>query len=140
MRALDESGEPIVVIVPQAASGTVPRVVGPGRRERTYLARVTELEREVELAGLVERGSVRRLDKLEGALDEQRREAQALAQREKRMVLALGALQRENELLHERLALASRPPLALARARAAAQARDRGFWSKLFTRAHRDDA
>jgi hypothetical protein len=139
---LDESGERVVVIVPHAPDAPgrpAPRVVGPGRRELAYLARVAELEREVDLASLVERGSTRRLDRMEGALDEKRREAEALAQREKRMILALGALQRENEILHERLALASRPRPALERARAPARKHARGFWSKLFTARH-DDA
>lgn len=129
-RATEETGEPIVVVVPHRAA---PRVVGPGRRERAYLDRIAALEREAELAALVERGSTRRLDKLEGALDEQRRGARELAQREKRMVLALGALQRENELLREKLALAERPRPLLERARPA-RARQRGFWSRFFSR------
>ena len=122
-----EPGEPIVVLVPHApAADAAPRVVGPGRRERAYLARIETLE-------LIERGSARRLDKLEGALDEKRREAGELAQREKRMILALGALQRENELLRERLALAERPRPALERARHARERR--GFFTRLFARA-----
>lgn len=140
VRERDESGEPVFVIVPHAPEQPAPRVVGPGRRELAYLARVAELEREVDLATLVERGSARRLDRMEGALDEKRRETEALAQREKRMVLALGAMQRENEILRERLALAGRPRPALERARAPARKHARGFWSKLFARAPHDGA
>lgn len=139
---LDESGEPIVVIVPHRSPA---RVVGPGRRERAYLVRVADLEaalgeaeatrsaqaRALELAALVDRGAARRMDKLEGALGEQRREVQALNQRENRWILALGALQRENELLRERFALASRPAL-LGRPRA--RAPRQGFWAALVER------
>ena len=104
-----------------------PRAIGPGRIERGYQLRIAELEREVtqaselrsaaelglassqgqllglrgelEVASRLERGLQRHADKLEQRLD-------TAEQREKRLVLALGALQKENELLRERLALA----------------------------------
>ena len=90
------------------------KLVGPGRKERAYLAQVAALEREVETIGLVERGSARRLDRMERKLAATR-EAALVAQRdgeqkEKRLILALGALQRENELLREKLALQLPPP------------------------------
>ena len=81
------------------------KLVGPGRKERAYLAKVAELEREIETIGLVERGSARRLDRMERKLAATREAALVLEQKEKRLILALGALQRENELLREKLAL-----------------------------------
>ena len=91
-----------------------PRVVGPGRRERAYLARVASLEREIETVSLVERGSARRLDRMERKLAATREAAlaahAAAEQREKRLILALGALQRESEILREKLALALPAP------------------------------
>jgi hypothetical protein len=97
-----------------------PRVVGPGRLERRYRERVSDLEqdleqeagraralaRELETSQLVERGSQRLLDRLEGLARDERAAREALEQREKRLILCLGGLQRENELLRERLALA----------------------------------
>jgi hypothetical protein len=105
-----------------------PRPIGPGRIERGYQRRIAELERDVseqselcstaelglassqgqilglrgelEVAARLERGLQRHADKLEQRLD-------TAEQREKRLVLALGALQKENELLRERLQLAS---------------------------------
>ena len=98
--------------------GAALRVVGPGRRERAYQQELVEArrereaarsearvlaerasarERELALAERVERGSQRRLDRLEDALA-------TAEQREKRLALTLGALQRETELLRARLA------------------------------------
>ena len=94
-----------------------PRIVGPGRRERAYLERqqalqaeIAAYEREIETISLVERGSARRLDRMERKLAAVREAVAALDQKEKRLILALGALQRENELLRERLALALPAP------------------------------
>lgn len=93
---METSGR-VVEIVPAPRPGPV-RVVGPGRRERGYLERLAALEAELarerralEAAELLERGSTRRLDRLE----EQRG----------RLLVTLGALQRENELLRSHLAL-----------------------------------
>ncbi len=94
------------------------RLVGPGRKERAYLAKVAALEREIETVALVERGSARRLDRMERKLAANREAALVLEQKEKRLILALGALQRENELLREKLALqltAPKPRGLLAR-------------------------
>jgi hypothetical protein len=92
----------------------VPRIVGPGRRERAYLAQVTALQGELEMLSLVERGSARRLDRMERKLAATREAALAAqlttGQQEKRLILALGALQRENEILREKLALQLAPP------------------------------
>jgi hypothetical protein len=99
-----EEGERIYELVPMA-----PRVVGPGRRERAYLERLDGLRAELEAASLVERGSARRLDRMERKLAAVREAAAALEQREHRLILALGAMQRENELLNERLVLTLAP-------------------------------
>jgi hypothetical protein len=94
--------------------------VGPGRLERRYRERVSDLEqalgreadragglaRQLEASQLVERGSQRLLDRLEALARDERSAREALEQREKRLILCLGGLQRENELLRERLALA----------------------------------
>jgi hypothetical protein len=106
---LETGAEPIVVLVP-VPRGAPPRVVGPGRREREYLARVAGLESALEAAALVERGSSRRLDRMERKLDAVREVVEIQERKEKRLILALGALQRENELLREKLALALPAP------------------------------
>lgn len=122
--ALDaESGEPVFELAPTPP----PRVVGPGRRERQYQQRVAALERDVELrereltlrtrelevSALVERGAVRAATKLEHKLADAGAAAEKLQQAQNRLLVALGALQRENELLRERLALATAPRRAL---------------------------
>lgn len=104
-----ESGEPLVELQP--------RVVGPGRKERGYLERQAELLRELELARLVERGSERLLDRLETELEIER-------SRQKRLCLALGAMQREVETLRRQAAL---PEAQDAQ-------RVRSGWRRLFSR------
>jgi hypothetical protein len=125
---MDTDQEPIFTLVPAPPRvPLVPRVIGPGRRERRYLEQIAERERALEAAALVERGSARRLDRMERKLDAVREGALAAEQREKRLILALGALQRENELLREKLALgagAARPRLA--------QPKKRSFLSRVF--------
>lgn len=137
-----ESGEPVFELAPAPP----PRVVGPGRRERQYQQRVAALERDVdvrerelalrgrelaqreeelalrgrelEVSALVERGAVRAATKLEHKLAAADAVAEQLQQAQNRLLVALGALQRENELLRaslgERPALAPAPNLALA--------------------------
>lgn len=117
-----------------------PRVVGPGRRERDYLKRVARLEdllqyerdrqklieRELETSVQVERGAQRRLDRVEDRLDKSQ-------QRERRLATLVGALQRDNELLRQRvleLEAASVPRLTAGPA-TATPAR-RGFWARVF--------
>lgn len=86
------------------------RVTGPGRRERAYLERIEHLEsdlksgqREVECMQLVERGTQRLLDRMEHDADRARDELAEQRKLERRLVLTLGALQRENELLRSQL-------------------------------------
>lgn len=117
-----------------------PRVVGPGRREQGYREQILRLEAEraralaeqarlgeqLEWSGRVERGSQRRAERLEGEL-------RASEEAQKRLLLALGAVQRENELLRQRVdALAAAPVAQLesgARGRAKAP---RSFWKRVF--------
>jgi hypothetical protein len=103
-----QSGEPVVELVA--------RVVGPGRKERRYLERQQELEsalaaerserleseRELELAQLIERGASRRLDKVEDQLEQERGQ-------QKRLLLAMGAMQQELQGLRARVAQLSAP-------------------------------
>ena len=88
-----------------------PRVIGPGRREQGYREQILRLEaerqradlergrlaQELEWSARVERGSVRRSERLEGEL-------RASEEAQKRLLLALGAVQRENELLRQKVA------------------------------------
>ncbi len=71
---------------------TGPRVTGPGRKERAYQQRIADAERELELARLLERGANRRLDRLETEVRDAR-------QLERRLLVALGALQEQNRAL-----------------------------------------
>jgi len=94
-----------------------PRVIGPGRRERAYRARITDLEcdlvrshtqrtalsqrlvvqeRELHVAQRIERGCQRRIDRLEERVDR-------TEQQKARLILTLGGLQKENELLRAEL-------------------------------------
>lgn len=133
-----------------AADAAPARRVGPGRLERGYLARIEALEdarraelerrREVELqlqrshgaldlAGRLERGLQRLLDRQEVRLE-------TAAQREKRLALALGAVQRENELLRRQLELGAAPaaPALLPPRREARASARRSLWTRLFSR------
>ncbi|MCE9594495.1 MAG: hypothetical protein K8S98_09895 [Planctomycetes bacterium] len=121
-----------------------PRVVGPGRRERDYLKRVARLEdllqyerdrqklieRELETSVQVERGAQRRLDRVEDRLDKSQ-------QRERRLATLVGALQRDNELLRQRvleLEAASVPQLTAGPTAGPATTAPerRGFWARVF--------
>lgn len=127
--AMDLASTP-AALLPRVAPA--PRVVGPGRKERAYqeeiarLGREAALERgrrkdldlalqrresELELAQLVERGSARLLDRLESDVDRTR-------QQEARALVLVGALQRENEHLRERLQVAEARLAALPAPRA----------------------
>ncbi len=86
------------------------RVTGPGRLERAYRRRIARLEEslgereedcrraahELELAGLIERGTARHADRLESELERVRSQAS-------RLLVTLGAMQRENEQLRSKL-------------------------------------
>ncbi len=74
------------------------------RELATAAGRLQERERELEVSARVERGAARYVDRLEQRLDREREAARQLEQAQKRLALALGAVQRENELLRERLA------------------------------------
>jgi len=85
--------------IPDAVSNILvprPRVSGPGRKERAYQARIAAAERELETAKLLERGTNRLIDRLEYDVDRSR-------QIERRLSLALGAMQAENQALRARL-------------------------------------
>ena len=134
---LDESGEPVVEIRPRARPEAL-RIVGPGRKERAYLEdrgrlelELARRERALAIAALVERGAARAMDRLEGEIAARRRDHQALLQDQRRLVLALGAVQRENEILREKLALSAGAPRALGPARRETRA---SVWSRVFTR------
>lgn len=110
------------------------RVVGPGRRERGYLDRLARLERslaerevELDVSTRLERGCQRMLDRLEKQSDADRAQVAQLQQQQKQLILALGAAQREVEMLREQLQLAAEAPKQLPPAR-------RGWLSRLFAR------
>jgi hypothetical protein len=122
--AVSSMGERVVELVPQA-----PKVIGPGRRERAYQQRISELAlqetrareaaerlaRELSVAERVERGTQRRIERLEDRSEREREALQRSEEAQKRLLLALGAVQRENELLRERvLALEAAPVARLA--------------------------
>ncbi|MFN0243680.1 MAG: hypothetical protein ACKVWV_12365 [Planctomycetota bacterium] len=149
---VEELRDEILVPVPRgAATPSIPaRVVGPGRLERRYRARIESLEqdlaagaRSLDCAALVERGQARLLDRLERDVERERVANATLVQREKRLILALGGLQRENELLRlrgrpaDRLEAASGPRTS---ARATRTRGERSWWSRFAARVagHRD--
>ncbi len=120
-RSVTVSGESAQALEPGLSP---PRRVGPGRLERGYQARIGALQEsleregarqrglevdlvraraELEASGRVERGLQRLADRLEEKIE-------TGAQMEKRLILALGALQKENELLRHQLALAAAAP------------------------------
>lgn len=138
----------MVEVVESGSSTSAPSVpirqVGPGRLERSYLARIEaleesraaaalELERsrgELAVAGRLERG-------LQRLLDRQEERVELSVQREKRLALALGAVQRENELLRRQLELGAGQTTAgqslrLPQHHEGRTGRRRGFWSRLF--------
>jgi len=128
----DHDGLPVVVLRPQAPL----KVVGPGRKERSYRDRIEELERdrerrralehELEVARLVERGTGRLVDRLEERLDSSEDALERSRQQMNRLLVTIGGLQREGE--HLRLQLQQKE-----RALAALEA-PRGGWRRLFTR------
>lgn len=120
-------------LVPQsvpAAPRVPPRVVGPGRRERTYITRLENLQerlagateehvqikRELDTSVRLERGCQRLIDRMEVSWSEDRGRLDETQRQQKRLILSMGALQRENELLQERLELAAAPLERLAEA------------------------
>lgn len=127
-----EAPEGVVVLTPKA------RIVGPGRRERDYQRRISELEGEVDrrstalatlrrekaISELVERGTGRWADRIEGELEATRHQAN-------RLLVALGALQRENEGLRQELGAAKARLARIPAPMPAAQGRA-GVWRRWF--------
>jgi len=127
------SGAPVLLPVPPPASRGL-RVSGPGRKERDYLRAVRELEVEVErrasalatlrrekaVAELVERGTGRWADRIERELDTTRQQAS-------RLLVTLGALQRENEGLRRALGAAR----AASRLEAPVRSAPHPWWRRL---------
>lgn len=85
---------------PEAAR---PRVIGPGKLERGYCDRIESLERSVELSALVERGTARLVDRLETEVAQERGARAREKEQAHRLMVALGAVQRENELLRAKV-------------------------------------
>lgn len=127
-------GEPEVLLQPRG-----PRIKGPGRLELAYQRRIADLEeglaaeerqgrrarRELDVARLVERGTGRLADRLEAESVQQRSDLEAARSQGHRLMVALGALQQENEAL--------RGELEAARRQLAAPPR-RGLWQRLLGR------
>ena len=122
---------------PANPSGAPPlRVIGPGRFERGYLQRLSALAAEVEMARdrdrrfqeslregkaalevsqRVERGCQRRIDRLEGWLEQRTQALLESERQQKRLALALGSMQREVELLRAQTAPVLTGAAAVAR-------------------------
>jgi hypothetical protein len=144
----------VVGIVPRAPAAPL-KLVGPGRRERAYLERVAALEEErdrsraqcteiadrakkmeaeLDLVSLLERGAERRLNRAERELARSQAQVREIEQREHRLILALGALQNENQRLGAELA---RLETAQRRALGSGEripARSSGGWRALLSR------
>jgi hypothetical protein len=127
---------------------TPPRVVGPGRREQAYLDKIARLERREEEAAneaerlarelvwaeRVERGTQRRVERIEAEFERVREAAEQSEQAQKRLLLALGALQRDNEHLRQQVAAlgaGETPKLGPGRSRRSAEAAPRPLWKRL---------
>jgi len=109
----DPSGEPVVELVNSAPPTKDPKVVGPGRRERSYQDRIQALEQQaavsehtLETASLIERGSRNLLDRMERQLDSSDEALERERAASRRVCVMLGALQRENEVIREELTAA----------------------------------
>ncbi len=134
------------------------RVIGPGRFERGYLQRLAGLAGELEMVReserrlaeslregksalemslRVERGCQRRMDRLEIRLEDRTQALLESERQHKRLLLVLGSMQRENELLRSQLplTLAGSPQAGLSAApgerRAPRRARS-GLWQWFF--------
>ena len=106
----DPSGEPVVEVVNSASLTQALKVVGPGRKERTYQDRIHALEQEssvnehaLETAALIERGSRNLLDRMERQLDSSDEALDRERAASRRVCVMLGSLQRENEVIREEL-------------------------------------
>jgi hypothetical protein len=93
-------GERDVELTPQV------RVVGPGRLERGYQERIGRLERQASekddalgAASLIERGTERYVDRLEQERRVDRERLLKVQAQGNRLLVAMGAMQQENERL-----------------------------------------
>jgi hypothetical protein len=82
------------------------RTIGPGRRERQYMASIEQLEREalekdsaLDAATLIERGTERYVDRIEQERVADRERLQQVQAQGNRLLVAMGAMQKENERL-----------------------------------------
>lgn len=82
------------------------RIIGPGRRERQYIENIEQLEREalvkdsaLDAATLVERGTERYVDRIEQERAADRERLQEVQAQGNRLLVAMGAMQKENERL-----------------------------------------
>ncbi|HIK59327.1 MAG TPA: hypothetical protein EYF98_01395 [Planctomycetes bacterium] len=82
------------------------RIVGPGRRERQYVASIEQLEREalekdsaLIAATLIERGTERYVDRIEQERIADRKQLQEVQAQGNRLLVAMGSMQKENERL-----------------------------------------
>ncbi len=125
------------------------RVVGPGKLERDYQSRIADLEQrvmasderaralagELEWSERVERGAQRLLDHLESERARDRLAVGEFQRNEKRLILALGGLQKENEILRGELARlaagSARSPARLAERAGDGARRAVGPWAAL---------
>jgi hypothetical protein len=139
----DDRGVPDLELIPRPASRSPSglRVVGPGRRERTYRERIDRLEDrtrdlsiELDVSRRLERGCQRLIDRMEVHQERDRERLAGAEQREKRLAVALGAMQRENELLRERLRLAGPGPKRLAARERPTSAARRSWLDRLLGR------
>lgn len=125
-----------------------PRVVGPGRREQAYLDKIARLERREQEASVaaerlarelvwaerVERGTQRRVERVEAEFERVREAAAKSEEAQKRLLLALGALQRDNEHLRQQVAAlgaAATPKLGAGHSRRSTENTAWPLWKRL---------
>ena len=82
------------------------RIVGPGRRERQYITSIERLEHEalekdsaLDAATLIERGTERYVDRIEQERAADRERLQEVQAQGNRLLVTMGAMQKENERL-----------------------------------------
>ena len=142
---LTRSPEPdaldVHILQPQPRKGPLPiRAVGPGRLERGYQRQIAQLngavghlqqghrvlERRLETARLVERGTERYVNRVEADLERERQEG-------KRMMVALGSLHREHQAILAEMARLEQAMATRIEARPRGQrtAGRAGLWGRL---------
>ena len=117
-------------------AGKGPRSVGPGRLERAYQTQMARLSRELqsiqqaqvgsekklEMARLVERGTLRYVDRMEEQI-------QLREEKSRRALVLVGTLQHDNQMLQARILKLENRLLRLAAPEAVTFAQR--FWSRL---------